>query len=137
MDEDAREYLLYTESYSKTFHGGVNNRKKMPRTARAYANPDVLSTCPVHIYRQTPGLLSLAKRCNLHSLQFAFLLLTFDWNIHHSHNNKIKCEQKLRYKLKFKKCEIIYLIIFTWLMIKLLSLNCATIATLFAKQLSH
>lgn len=51
-DEETREYLEYTESCSKTFHGGVHNCKKMPRTARAYADPENPTTFPVAIYRQ-------------------------------------------------------------------------------------
>ena len=50
-DETGKEYLLYSEGVSKTYHGGLKHRKLAPRTSKAYANVECANKCIVKIVK--------------------------------------------------------------------------------------
>ena len=52
QDSDKRKYLLYTETVSKTYRGGIKHRRVDPHTAKAYENFDNEQRCPVKIFEK-------------------------------------------------------------------------------------
>ena len=50
-DEDSNEYLLYTETVSKTYKGGLEHRRVEPHSCRAYENTTMPARCPVKIFK--------------------------------------------------------------------------------------
>lgn len=68
IDSEGREYLLYSESVSKTMQGGLKHRKLTPRVCRAYANVSCPKRCIVRILK------TYIKRCPTQALEKAFYL---------------------------------------------------------------
>lgn len=53
---DGRRFLEYREDVSKTYRGGIKQRKIEPKITRAYENLDNSERCPVRIYEQYMSL---------------------------------------------------------------------------------
>ena len=67
-DGMGKEYLLYSEGVSKTYHGGLKHRKLSPRRCKAYANIECKERCVVHIVK------TYIKRCPEDDLTKGFYL---------------------------------------------------------------
>ena len=50
-DETGKEYLLYSEGVSKTYHRGLKHRKLASQTSKVYANVECANKCIVKIVK--------------------------------------------------------------------------------------